>query len=61
MLAAYYSKASEDEKVQVDYTFRNNVRKPSGAKPGMVVYDNYWTIIVNPRSERMLQIIEKVE
>ena len=61
MLAAYYSKASEDDKVQIDYTFRNNVRKPSGAKPGMVIYENYWTIIVNPRSERMLQIIDKIE
>lgn len=49
-LAAYFSKASEAEKVPVDYTFRSNVRKPAGAKPGMVIYDNYWTILVNPHS-----------
>ncbi len=49
-LAAYFSKASESDKVPVDYTFRNNVRKPSGSKPGMVIYDNYWTIMVNPQS-----------
>jgi predicted ribosome quality control (RQC) complex YloA/Tae2 family protein len=47
-LAAYYSKAQESGKVAVDYTFCTNVRKPSGAKPGMVIYDNYWTITVVP-------------
>lgn len=47
-LAAYYSKAQESSKVPVDYTFRSNVRKPNGAKPGMVIYDNFWTIMANP-------------
>ncbi|HEX3010637.1 MAG TPA: NFACT RNA binding domain-containing protein, partial [Syntrophomonadaceae bacterium] len=57
-LAAYYSKASQSDKVEVDYTFRSNVRKPSGAKPGMVIYDNYWTIIANPRSEVLDKLIK---
>ena len=52
LLAAYFSQASQSEKVPVDYTFRYNVRKPKGAKPGMVIYDNYWTIIVNPGDPR---------
>ncbi|MDD2620046.1 MAG: NFACT RNA binding domain-containing protein [Syntrophomonadaceae bacterium] len=56
-LAAYFSKAGQSEKVPVDYTFRSNVRKPGGAKPGMVIYDNYWTIMVNPLSERIKQLI----
>ncbi|MDD4802502.1 MAG: NFACT RNA binding domain-containing protein [Syntrophomonas sp.] len=47
-LAAYYSKASSSPKVEVDYTFRFNVKKPGGARPGMVIYDNYWTIVVKP-------------
>ncbi len=47
-LAAYFSKAQNSSKVAVDYTFRAHVRKPSGAKPGMVIYDNYWTIIAHP-------------
>lgn len=51
-LAAYYSKAQESSKVPVDYTFRSNVRKPAGAKPGMVIYDNYWTIIANPQEAK---------
>jgi predicted ribosome quality control (RQC) complex YloA/Tae2 family protein len=55
-LAAYFSKANQSDKVEVDYTFRFNVRKPSGARPGMVIYDNYWTIIANPRS----QIIDRL-
>ncbi len=49
-LAALYSKASQSDKVAVDYTFRSNVKKPAGARPGMVIYDNYWTIMVNPRA-----------
>lgn len=53
LLAAYYSRAKEAEKVAVDYTFRSNVRKPRGARPGMVVYDNYWTINVNPTDARL--------
>ncbi|MEN6328281.1 MAG: NFACT RNA binding domain-containing protein, partial [Syntrophomonas sp.] len=57
-LAAYYSKANQSDKVEVDYTFRFNVRKPSGAKPGMVIYDNYWTIIANPRSEIINRLVK---
>lgn len=46
-LAAYYSKGREATKVAVDYTLRKNVKKPSGAKAGMVIYDNYETIYVD--------------
>lgn len=52
-LAAYFSKAQESNKVPVDYTFRVNVRKPGGARPGMVIYDNYWTIMANPHEARI--------
>lgn len=48
MLAAYYSKARESANVPVDYTEIKNVKKPNGAKPGMVIYDNYNTIYVHP-------------
>lgn len=47
-LAAYFSKARESSRVPVDYTFIKNVKKPNGAKPGMVIYDSYNTIYVNP-------------
>ncbi len=49
-LAAYYSKARESGKVPVDYTEIKNVKKPNGAKPGMVIYDNYNTIYVDPKN-----------
>jgi len=58
-IAAYFSKARESSKVEVDYTFKSNVRKPSGAKPGMVIYDNYWTITVNPQAESIADLLKK--
>jgi predicted ribosome quality control (RQC) complex YloA/Tae2 family protein len=48
-LAAYYSKARGSAKVPVSYTLRKYVRKPRGAKPGLVTIDNYKTIMVEPR------------
>lgn len=48
MIAAYRSKAKYSSNVPVDYTLAKNVKKPSGAKPGMVIYDNYKTIYVTP-------------
>lgn len=47
-LAAYYSKARESTKVPVDYTKRKYVKKPSGAKPGFVIYENHKTILATP-------------
>lgn len=49
-LAAYYSKARNSSQVPVDYTQIKNVKKPNGAKPGMVVYDSYNTVYVTPLS-----------
>lgn len=48
-LCAYYSKAKNDLKVEVDYCPVQNVKKPVGSKPGMAVYDLYNTIVVNPK------------
>ena len=48
-LAAYYSKGRNSNQVPVDYTQIKNVKKPSGAKPGMVIYDNYNTVYVTPK------------
>ena len=47
-ICAYYSKARNSANVPVDYTVIKNVKKPSGAKPGMVIYDNYNTVNVKP-------------
>ena len=40
---------SDSAKAAVDYTYRRHVRKPSGAKPGFVIYDSFQTIIVDPQ------------
>ena len=48
MLAAYYSQARGGQNVPVDYTPVKYVKKPNGAKPGMVVYETYQTAFVTP-------------
>lgn len=47
--AAWFSKARSSPKAEVDYTHIRNVKKPSGGKPGMVIYVNYHTVLVTPR------------
>lgn len=49
-LAAYYSKARESSQVPVDYALVRYVSKPSGARPGMVIYVNNKTVYVTPKS-----------
>jgi predicted ribosome quality control (RQC) complex YloA/Tae2 family protein len=58
MLAAYYSKAKNSSNVPVDYTLKKFVKKPSGAKPGMVIYTNNKTLYVTPDADhiRLLKI-----
>ena len=46
LLAKEHSKAKQSSNVAVDYTHIKNVKKPSGSKPGMVMYSNNKTIIV---------------
>ncbi len=58
MLAAFYSKAHASSNVAVDYTIVKNVHKPNGAKPGMVIYDDYNTEYVTPNEEELKEIKE---
>ena len=48
-LAAYHSQARQADKVPVDYTEVHNVKKPNGARPGMVIYFEQQTLYVQPR------------
>lgn len=48
MLAAYHSKGRESSQVPVDYTAVKFVKKPAGAKPGMVIFTNNRTLFVAP-------------
>ena len=51
MIAAVYSKTSEAKHVPIDYTQVRNLKKPAGAKPGMVIYHTNWTAYVTPDRE----------
>lgn len=46
-LAAYYSKGREQEKVEIDYLQKKNVKKPNGSKPGFVVYYTNYSMMID--------------
>ena len=50
-IAAYHSKGRSSENVPVDYVQVKYVKKPAGARPGMVVYTTYQTAYVDPDPE----------
>ena len=56
IIAAYNSKGRDGSKIPVDYTSIKNVHKPNGAKPGMVIFEKYKTVFVDPDSE----LVEKL-
>ncbi|MBB5323735.1 putative ribosome quality control (RQC) complex YloA/Tae2 family protein [Anoxybacillus tepidamans] len=59
-LAAYFSKARHSSSVPVDYTRIRYVKKPNGAKPGFVIYENQQTIYVTPDEELVVQMKKSV-
>ncbi len=59
VIAATNSSLREGDNVAVDYTEVRNIRKPAGAKPGMVVYETYRTAYVNPDGELCRQLKNK--
>lgn len=46
-LAAYYSKGRNQEKVEIDYVQKKQVKKPNGAKPGFVVYYTNFSMVID--------------
>lgn len=56
-LAVHFSKAKASSKVPVDYTRAKFVKKPSGAKPGFVIFTNQTTLYVTPESELLQPIL----
>lgn len=58
-LAAYYSQARDGQNVPVDYTPVKFVKKPAGAKPGMVIYTTYQTAVVTPDAALCERLKEK--
>lgn len=60
MLAAYFSKSKMSAQVPVDYTKKKNIKKPNGAKPGMVIYETNNTIYVTPTEELVAKLKVKL-
>ncbi|MEG2851350.1 MAG: NFACT RNA binding domain-containing protein [Hydrogenoanaerobacterium sp.] len=58
-IAAYNSRARESSQVAVDYTAVKNVKKPAGAKPGMVIYESYKTAYITPSKELCDKLLTK--
>jgi len=50
-LAAFYSKAKDADKVEVDYIQKKNIKKVAGAAPGFVIYHSNWSMVVTPRAD----------
>lgn len=59
-LAACFSKAKGSSMVPVDYTEKRNVKKPNGAKPGMVIYETNRTAYVDA-DEKITERLEQIE
>jgi predicted ribosome quality control (RQC) complex YloA/Tae2 family protein len=47
-IAAYYSKGKNSSSVEIDYTKKSNLKKPPNAKPGFVIYDTNYSMMVSP-------------
>ncbi|MFC7442361.1 Rqc2 family fibronectin-binding protein [Laceyella putida] len=58
ILAAYYSKARESSQVPVDFTLVKHVKKPSGARPGFVIYEQQQTLYVTPDEEVVKRLLQ---
>lgn len=58
-LAAFYSKGSEQNKVEIDYIQKKHVKKPNGAKPGFVVYYTNYSMAIAPDIFGIIEVTEK--
>ncbi|KLU60514.1 hypothetical protein CEB3_c33650 [Peptococcaceae bacterium CEB3] len=57
-LAVYFSQARGSSLVPVDYTHVRQIKKPNSAKPGMVVYEQNWTLFVTPQPEVLAALLQ---
>lgn len=57
-LAAHYSQARGQEKVEIDYTQKKNVKKPNGSKPGFVVYYTNYSLVIDSDISGLKQMEE---
>ncbi len=55
-LAAYYSKARDAEKVEIDYIEKKHVKKPNKGKPGFVIYHTNYSLVASPDISKIRQL-----
>ncbi|HBP66540.1 MAG TPA: hypothetical protein DD730_20335, partial [Desulfosporosinus sp.] len=60
-LAIYYSQARGSSQVPVDYTHVKQIKKPNSAKPGMVIYDQNWTLYLTPKPDILERLLASEE
>ncbi len=58
-LAAYYSSAKDNPKVEIDYTEKKELKKPPAAKPGYVIYHTNWSMMAVPAIPEGVQLVEE--
>lgn len=56
-LAVYFSQARGSSQVSVDYTHVKQIKKPKGARPGMVIYDQNWSLLITPKQEDLDRLL----
>ncbi|WP_219837739.1 NFACT family protein [Paenibacillus sp. R14(2021)] len=61
MLAASFSQARSSSSVPVDYTLVRHVKKPSGAKPGFVIYEQQKTLFITPDEQRLKSLTSQIK
>ncbi len=59
LLAAHFSKAQDSSNVPVDYTYRRYVKKPSGSRPGFVIFTHQKTLYVTPTAEETAKLLQR--
>lgn len=57
-LAAHYSKAADQGKVEIDYIQKKHVKKPNGSKPGFVVYYTNYSMTISPDISHIKEVTE---
>ena len=58
-LAAHYSKANGQEKVDVDYIQKKHIKKPAAAKPGFVIYHTNYSMTIDNDAHKMGTLVEE--
>ena len=57
-IAGYYSSGRDNDKLEIDYLRRKNVKKPNGSAPGFVVYYTNYSITIHPCLDEVEEIKE---